>query len=74
MLGAMFHHLSPYARVLTAILPFVLAIAVRFVYGKNRLTHTLLSISTMWFAINILLTPFSAGMQRDLVQMRGWFH
>jgi hypothetical protein len=35
--------------------------------------QVLLSISTMWFAVNILLAPYSAGMQRDLAQVRAWF-
>jgi hypothetical protein len=73
MLGSIFTHLSPYARVLTAVMPFLLAIAIRFIHGKNRVTQVLLSISTMWFAVNILLAPYSAGMQRDLAQVRAWF-
>jgi hypothetical protein len=73
MLGSILTHLSPYARVLTAVMPFLLAIAIRCIYGKNRVTQVLLSISTMWFAVNILLAPYSAGMQRDLAQVRAWF-
>ena len=74
MLGSILTHLSHYSRILTAVMPFVLAIGIRFVYGKNRATNALLSISTMWFAINLLLTPYSAGMQRDLTHVRSWFH
>jgi hypothetical protein len=58
--------LSPYARVATAIAPFLAAIVLRLVFGKNRVTRILLSISTTWFAINILLAPYSASMRRDL--------
>jgi hypothetical protein len=72
MLGSLLNHLSPYARILTAVMPFLLAIAIRLLYGRNRVTHVLLSISTMWFAVNLLLTPYSAGMQRDLARVRVW--
>ncbi len=73
MLGSILHHLSRYARILTAVMPFLLAVAIRFIYGKNRVTHMLLSISAMWFTVNILLAPYSAGMQRDIAHVRAWF-
>ncbi len=73
MLGNILNHLSPYARVLTAVMPFVLAIALRFIYGKNRATQVLLSISTAWFAVNVLLAPYSLRMQQDIAQVRAWF-
>ncbi len=62
--------LSPHARVATAITPFLLAIVLRLILGKNRLTRILLSVSTTWFAINILLAPYSASMRRDLDHLR----
>jgi hypothetical protein len=65
-----FESLSPHARVATAITPFVLAIALRLILGKNRVTRILLSVSTTWFAINILLAPYSASMRRDLDHLR----
>jgi hypothetical protein len=64
--GKIFEHLSPYSRVLTAIAPFLAAIVLRLVFGKNRLTRVLLSISTMWFAVNVMMAPYSEGMRRDL--------
>ena len=33
--------------------------------GNNTLTRLLLSLSTTWFAINILMAPYSAGMRQD---------
>jgi hypothetical protein len=65
--------LSPYARVATALAPFLLAIILRLVVGKNRVTRLLLSLSTTWFAINILLTPYSARMQNDINSIRAMF-
>jgi hypothetical protein len=46
---------------------------LRFILGKNRVTHVLLSVSTTWFAINVLMTPFSEGMRRDILDLRAWF-
>jgi hypothetical protein len=65
--------LSPHARVATAVAPFLLAIILRLIAGKTRVTRLLLSLSTTWFAINILLTPYSARMQEDLQTLWGMF-
>jgi hypothetical protein len=65
-----FQHLSPYARVVTAVTPFLAAIVCRLLFGKNRITGTLLSISTIWFATNVLMAPYSHGMRQDLVNLR----
>lgn len=64
------YEVSPYARVATAVAPFLIAIVLRLFFGKNRVTRILLSISTTWFAINVLLAPYSANMQRDLEHLR----
>jgi hypothetical protein len=66
--------LSPYARVSTAVVPFVTAILLRVIFGKNKLTRLLLSVSTTWFAINVLMAPYSTGMQEDLHTLRSIFH
>ena len=65
--------LSPYARVTTAIVPFLTAILLRLVFGKNRVTRLLLSVSTTWFAINVLMAPYSTGMQEDIHNLRSMF-
>ena len=65
---------SPYARVTTAVLPFAAAILLRVIFGKNKLTRILLSISTTWFAINVLMAPYSTGMQQDLHNLRWIWH
>jgi hypothetical protein len=69
-LGRLFEHLSPYARVVTATTPFLLAIVCRLILGKNRLTRVLLSVSTVWFAVNVFMAPYSYGMRQDLVNLR----
>lgn len=68
--GTIFDHLSPYARVGTAVAPFVAAMVLRLLLGKNRVTGALLSISTIWFAANIFMAPYSFGMRQDLVNLR----
>jgi hypothetical protein len=66
----MFFDLSPHARVATAVLPFALAIFVRVVLGNHPFTRWLISLGVMWFAANILLAPYSAGMRQDIRDLR----
>jgi hypothetical protein len=68
-LGTIFEHLSPYARVLTAIAPFLGALVLRLMLGNNRLTRVLLTVSTMWFAANVMLAPYSEAMRQDIHQL-----
>jgi hypothetical protein len=56
--------------VVTAVLPFVIALSVRLVLGNNLLTRWLISLSVMWFAANILMAPYSAGMRQDIRNLR----
>ena len=65
----LFDALSPHARVATAVAPFVLALVLRVVVGKCRLTSLLVSASTVWFAINVLMAPYSAKMRDDIQQL-----
>jgi hypothetical protein len=71
--GSIFEDLTPHARVATALLPFLGALVCRLIFGKNRVTRWLLSLSTTWFAINVLLAPYSIRMQQDLVDIRSLF-
>ena len=68
--GILFDRLSPYARVVTAVTPFLAAIVVRLLFGKNQATRALLSIGTIWFALNVFIAPYSYGMRQDLVNLR----
>ena len=62
--------LSPHARVATAVAPFVGAMLLRLLLGKNRLTRALISLGTMWFAINVLAAPYSERMRQDIVDLQ----
>ena len=66
---SLFEDLTPHARVATAVTPFVIAILLRIVLGRNRLTRMLISAGTMWFAINVLMAPYSAKMRDDIQQL-----
>ena len=61
--------LGPIARVTTAVAPFVAASALRLMFGKCRTTRLLLSITTMWFAINVLMAPYAVGMRQDISKL-----
>ena len=73
LVAGIFEDLSPHARVATAILPLAAAVLLRLVLGKNRLTRVLISLSTTWFVINVLMAPLSEGMRRDILDLRSWF-
>ena len=68
--GDIFNDLTPHVRVVTAVLPFAIAIFARLVLGNNRLTRWLISLGVMWFAANVLMAPYSAGMRQDVRNLR----
>ena len=57
----------PYLRLATATAPFAAAVVLRILLGRNRITRFLLSAATTWFAVNILLAPFT-----DLSHLGSW--
>jgi hypothetical protein len=57
---------SPHARVATAVMPFIAAMIIRLMLGKSRVIGWLITLSTVWFAVNILMAPYSARMRQDL--------
>jgi hypothetical protein len=62
--------LSPHARVATAVVPFFMAMLLRVALGGNKLTRMLISLGTMWFAVNVLAAPYSARMRQDIVDLQ----
>jgi hypothetical protein len=69
-MGNVWNELSPQVRVVTAALPFTIAIFVRLVMGSNQLSRWLLSLSVLWFSVNILMAPYAAGMRQDIRSLR----
>lgn len=67
--GSFFDEISPHARVATALIPFLAALVLRLILGKNRFTRAILSFATMWFAINILMAPYSVEMRREILNL-----
>ena len=61
--------LSPHARVATAVLPFVVAMVFRLLLGRTRVAGWLITLATVWFAVNVLMAPFSAPMRQDIRRM-----
>ena len=62
--------LSPSVRVVTAVMPFAIAIFMRLVLGNNRLTRSLVSLGVLWFAANVLMAPYSADVRTDIRNLR----
>jgi len=58
--------LSPHARVATAVLPFAIAMFLRLVCGKSKTTSWLITLTTVWFAVNVMMAPYSAHMRQDV--------
>lgn len=67
--GSLLDQISPHARVAIALIPFLSAIVIRLMLGKNRMTRVMLSVATMWFAINVLLAPYSVEMRREIFDL-----
>ena len=68
-MGSLVDAISPHARVATALIPFLGAIVLRLIVGKNAFTRAALSIATMWFAINVLLAPYSVELRREILNI-----
>ena len=51
----------------------VVAMALRLLLGKSRFTAWFVSLSTMWFAINVLMTPYSPERQREIESLWALF-
>ena len=69
-LGTIFDDLSPHLRVATAVTPFAVAIILRLLLGANQLTRWVITLSTVWFAANVLMAPYSAPMRQDIEGLR----
>jgi hypothetical protein len=52
--------------VVTAVLPFATAMLLRFVAGKSKMTSWLITVATVWFAVNVMMAPYSAPMRQDV--------
>ena len=65
--------LGLHAHLASAVAPFVVAMALRFLLGKSRFTTWFVSLSTMWFAINVLVAPYSPGTQREIESLWALF-
>lgn len=47
-------------------IPFLAALILRLIIGKNRFTRVVLSLATMWFAANVLMAPYSVKMRQEI--------
>jgi hypothetical protein len=68
-----FDGLTPDERVGTALAPFLVAMLLRLLLGRTQFTRWSVMVGTMWFAINILLAPYSDGVRQDLMDFSSRF-
>jgi hypothetical protein len=66
--------LSAHARLATALAPMVVALGARFLFGSNRVTRALIWAAPVWLVANVLLAPYSADMQRELLDLTRFLH
>jgi hypothetical protein len=71
--GSFFDYLTPELRVQVAVAPVVIALLLRLILGKTQFTRWTIALGTMWFAINVLLAPYSAGIRQDLMEVGSRF-
>ena len=71
--GIVLDSLTPLARVTIAGSPVLAAVILRVAFGRNGITRWLVTLATMWFAINVLSAPFTAGVRRDMMSVRSIF-
>jgi hypothetical protein len=67
--GTLLDDLTPHARVATAVAPFAAAAIMRIAFGRNKLTRWMLTATTTWFAINVMLAPYSARMRQEIMDL-----
>ena len=62
-------HLTPDEQVAFAVAPFVIALLLRVMLGRTQFTRWVVMLSTMWFATNVLLAPYSTGVREQLIEL-----
>jgi hypothetical protein len=67
--GSPFDVLTPEQRVATAVVPFAVAMLLRLLLGRTQFTRWAVTFGTMWFAFNVLIAPYSAGIRQDLFEL-----
>jgi hypothetical protein len=57
--GEVFFQFTPHARVAAAVAPVVIALFFRVILGNCRTTRWMISFAVVWFAVNVLMAPYS---------------
>ncbi len=60
-------------RIVLALAPFVMAIIARVICGRQAWTRWFVTLSTMWFAMNVLLAPYASGIRREVLSLGSMF-
>jgi hypothetical protein len=73
MPGLSWSDFSPDQLVSVAAAPFLVAMLLRLLLGRTEFTRWAIAVGTMWFAINVLLAPYSTGMRERLMEISNQF-
>jgi hypothetical protein len=71
--GSVIDDLDPKLRVALAVAPFVTAMILRVIFGRKAWARWIVTLTTMWFAINVLLAPYSGGIRREVLWLGSVF-
>jgi uncharacterized protein YqgC (DUF456 family) len=70
-MGIVSGHFGALSRAGIAMGPFVAAVLLRLIRGRDRLTSSLITFTTGWFAMNVLLAPSFEGTRETLYSLPG---
>ncbi|MFL6815051.1 MAG: hypothetical protein ACJ8EK_13540 [Bradyrhizobium sp.] len=62
-------HLTSDEQVAVAIAPFAIALLLRVLLGQTQFTPWIVMLSTMWFAMNVLVAPYSSGIRQAVIAL-----
>jgi hypothetical protein len=53
-----FEHYLPHLQAYSAAIPVIGAILLRVLLGRSKFIEVLLTLTTLWFAVNVMVEPF----------------
>jgi hypothetical protein len=60
-------------QVAVAVAPFAMALLLRVLLGRTEFTRWIVMLCAMWFAIDVLVTPYSSGIRQELLALEDRF-
>ena len=71
--GTLLDAFTPVERIAIASAPFAGAIILRVAFGRHPIIRWLVTITTLWFTLNVLLAPYSSDVRQDILEIPARF-